>query len=444
MNYIRSNPIYSVALLVFVLVAITRLPFISNGFGGDPDAWRVWQAAENFAATWHYSPSRPPGYPLPEMTLGLLVKLGMARPEYLVGLTSILSGIAAALFYTLSKSLSDRGALTATFALAFTPTYFVASLNLMDYMWGLCAFLGSCLCMLRKHPYFSAALLGLAVACRATYAFCVIPLVLMLSWGNTPNRSTVIMAAKYCATSGLIGALFYLPLVSELGERLIKIPPSAIDVSRIVKNVTVGAFGIGGVFAVAMVGFVILLKRNIKSKKPLILSIPLALIYGVLFLRLPDESAYLLPAIVGFYLFAFPNIPKSIGYIAVLLLAASSLFGSVTKNGGGYAFIWDGPVFRDSEIQDRRDCLAEITRQHLTEPGSYVAAGPDMPQIEVRLGKELSDRVLYAVRQESGKLIDEEKGLIENATAIYALDSAADFQSLALPLIDTRLCDQAE
>jgi hypothetical protein len=56
--------------VVFAVVLLSRVPFVSPGLGVDPDAWRIVAASRFFVGTGMYTASRVPGYPV--------VELGMA------------------------------------------------------------------------------------------------------------------------------------------------------------------------------------------------------------------------------------------------------------------------------------------------------------------------------------------------------------------------------
>src|SRR5438874_7058046 len=64
---------FIILALVFYLV---RLPFINEGYGTDPDAWRVVMTAQHLLDTGQYFPSRLPGNPLHELVTTLFVPGG--------------------------------------------------------------------------------------------------------------------------------------------------------------------------------------------------------------------------------------------------------------------------------------------------------------------------------------------------------------------------------
>ncbi|MBL0103402.1 MAG: hypothetical protein IPP51_06330 [Bacteroidetes bacterium] len=55
-----------------LLVFVSRLPFLSAGFGLDGDSWSVSIAARLLHNTGEYVPSRLPGYPVHELLCSLM------------------------------------------------------------------------------------------------------------------------------------------------------------------------------------------------------------------------------------------------------------------------------------------------------------------------------------------------------------------------------------
>ena len=62
--------------LFFLAVLLSRLPFISDGYGLDGDSWAVALTARNIHDTGSYEASRLPGYPVQELLRGDLEFIG--------------------------------------------------------------------------------------------------------------------------------------------------------------------------------------------------------------------------------------------------------------------------------------------------------------------------------------------------------------------------------
>ena len=61
-----------ILILFFLGVLISRIFFIDNGYGLDPDAWRVASVSSAISTTKQYTASRLPGYPVQEISYALL------------------------------------------------------------------------------------------------------------------------------------------------------------------------------------------------------------------------------------------------------------------------------------------------------------------------------------------------------------------------------------
>src|SRR5215203_5799839 len=59
-----------------VVFYLARLPYINEGYGTDPDAWRVVMTAQHLWDKGQYFPSRLPGNPLHEYIVTLLLPGG--------------------------------------------------------------------------------------------------------------------------------------------------------------------------------------------------------------------------------------------------------------------------------------------------------------------------------------------------------------------------------
>ena len=61
MNF--SDRKYLPFFILFIVVFISRLPFLSAGYGVEEDSWGIALAAAHTALTGVYEPSRFPGHP---------------------------------------------------------------------------------------------------------------------------------------------------------------------------------------------------------------------------------------------------------------------------------------------------------------------------------------------------------------------------------------------
>ena len=79
----RAGAIDLTQPLAFALLAlayvVSRAPFISIGYGTDPDAWRVALSGLWLWDHHEFYPSRLPGYPVPEFASAAVIKGGRLR-----------------------------------------------------------------------------------------------------------------------------------------------------------------------------------------------------------------------------------------------------------------------------------------------------------------------------------------------------------------------------
>ena len=140
-----------------VLVFVTRLPFLSAGYGMDPDAWRVATIAHYLAHSGVYVASRLPGYPVQEFVSSLLSRGG---PLALNPATAFCSALAVFFFILILRTLGCRDALLAGFALACLPVVYISSTISMDYIWALAFLLGATYMTLGRRPWLAGIFLG--------------------------------------------------------------------------------------------------------------------------------------------------------------------------------------------------------------------------------------------------------------------------------------------
>ncbi len=137
----RRTLIFQVVLLA-VVVFLSRVPFLRNGLGTDPDAWRVANTARSIALSGMYSYSRPPGYPFQEIFYSLMWN---ASPILFNAVSAIFSVVAFVFFALILSRINCRRPIFGAMALVFIPVVFINSTTSMDYVWALAFILGTLL-----------------------------------------------------------------------------------------------------------------------------------------------------------------------------------------------------------------------------------------------------------------------------------------------------------
>ncbi len=392
------------------VVVATRLPFLGHGYGEDPDSWRAIIAAQHLLDTGRYVPSRPPGYPLPEYVDAVMLWAGLGSSFWIGMLSAVLCGVAAALTFALLQPLGTGKAVVGGAALAFTPQVFVASISAMDFMWGLSFFLAAALCVTRNR-WWAAVFLGLAIASRPTYAVAALPLVVLCIGFDVHRLRTqwksIVLPLIF---SAVIALAFFAPAIISTGSGLLAILDAGSDRwLRVAYQGSIGMFGIGGFLGVAVMSVYALIKfreaPKVNAPHMDTFAFTTIAVWGLLFIRLPHDAAYLIPALVGLYWLLCRYVDEVVLLWAMVALLAEACFvGHVDSQTRKLGFA--GPVIRAVQEQDERRCVADLVRDELgRSPDLYIITGVLRPQLLLEVG---SDRLLYTVRSEDGRLIDTE------------------------------------
>jgi hypothetical protein len=340
--------------LLALAVAATRAPFLSPGYGTDTDAWKLAYAARFIATQGHYLASRLPGYPIQELVSALAWKGG---PLALNGLSALFSVLATVLLFVAARRLRLRHAALITLAFAFTPAVYVGSVSAMDYLWAAAFLMGALVLALDGRAALAGVALGLATGSRITSAMFLPPLALVLAC-RTPAlrlRRTVVLAL----TAGLTGAACYVPAYLTYGARFLSYyepqgprrsvveflagmlhpAPGAFGPIFVAGQATVGVFGAlgGAAVGVCVLGVLIELVRRTPGAVPraeapaplLLLGLVLGVVLPlVLYLRLPSDEGYLIPAVpfLLLVLAALAN-PRLVRATCLLLMASPFVLG---------------------------------------------------------------------------------------------------------------------
>jgi hypothetical protein len=309
-------------VVLALVVAVSRLPFLSAGYGTDTDTWKLAHAAHAIARTGRYEASRLPGYPVQEWVSAALWRGG---PVALNGVTALFSVAAALLLARLFRRSGARSGWPAALAFAFVPAVYVGSTAAIDYLWAVAFLLGAWLAALGGRPLATGVLLGLAVGSRITSACFLLPLGIVL-WHAVPARRVRAVATAAIA-GAVLGALPYVPVLLRYGPGFLSyydpyngeqhsvwafvsgmLHPGApaFPPLLIAGQATVGVWGIVGCVAVAVA---LLLAWRDRAAPPAARALPpparamawawtVAIVLVVaLYVRLPHDEGYLIPAV---------------------------------------------------------------------------------------------------------------------------------------------------
>jgi hypothetical protein len=306
------------AALLFLIVLLTRWPFLGPGFGSDATAWRIAGAAREIARTGHYEASRFPGAPVVEIADSALLRLGPWALPWAVVLWGAIGVVA---FYVTLCRLGMRGCFWAALALAFTPVFWINTTDAMDYAWALGLALVALAFAVHGRASLAGLALGLAVGCRIATAVLVVPIGLLLA-----GRGHV----RFVLAFMLFGALALAPSFLTYGTRFL----SGYEFGRVpwiyvIKGATRDVWGVIGSVVVAVATVAALFRVRAVPRRELAAVSLGILLTGAIYLRHPHEGAYLLPVVPFVILLLSRSLPQAAMASLAVLLAVSALFFDV-------------------------------------------------------------------------------------------------------------------
>lgn len=408
--------------ITVLFILLTRLPWIGAGYGADPDAYRVVNAARQIAETGVYNASRLPGFPLYEYIVAYTP--AKTNPFFSNALTALGSCIASVFFVLILRWFQVKSYLLLTLAFALTPVVYIHSTGTMDYMMAMMFVLGATYFAITRRFYIAGLFLGLAIGCRITSGAMLLPIV---AWMLMDDRSVAGQRRMLtlCGTTLIVGGVCFLPVFYRYGMGFLthydtgSYPPASLVIGRGTVKVW-GVLGSLGLAALCCIAPFKTLKKDISSlraQRGLIVCSMAVAIYLLAFLWLPQDGAYLIP-IIPFVLLAVGLIvpPYAIRWLTSALIC-SSLFIGVDREGVTLA----GPIVRDHWNRlDRHQEVERITEavERLTSPAVIVAGGR-LPQISERLGsyQQQSHEYIYLI-----ETADSYERYLEAGRTVYFLE----------------------
>lgn len=314
-------------------VLLTRLPWVGAGYGEHADNWRIALAARHIATTGVYEASRFPGYPVQEYVCSWFWRTGPLG----FNLLDAFFCAAAALFFALiclEYGMADWW--IAALALAFVPVLYVNSVSSKDFPWALALLLASWWCAMRKKPVWTGVLLGLAMGCRITSGAAALPIALILIDG-ADNR----VAIRRVLVTGLVSAAIviavFAPVYARYGTGFFNFYaehgfPAPLEIAARMSLEVWGLLGLLGIcIALASALLPSAAPRPVVSSRHLLAWAAMLIIYAIAFFCLPDEAAYLIPAIPFTLLLLWRIAPRWIFQLCCGLIVLSPF---VTWHGG--------------------------------------------------------------------------------------------------------------
>lgn len=362
--------------LLFIAVLASRLPFLGNGFGSDPDAWRIAMSGLHFLQDGVYQVSRFPGYPIAEFLNAPLVVISPSASNLM---SAFLSACSALLMAQIGREISVPRPLSAALFFSFIPVVWQISTTTMDHIWALFFFLLSFSLYLRERRLLASLSMGLAFACRITYApLALIPLLLEFGFAKSLLQKKNILYLISCAG---FAVFFFSPVLFTYGSQFLTYYSGSVPWKIQLWKISVGVWGIIGL---PLAGVLVWsLSRLPNSQRKWILALPI-FYFLLIFLKLPEDPAYLVPALVFLTWLGFsglpPQMPKSITQGLLLLSFLSGVLFYVHKDG----FHWGGPLIWDQAEKNRQLNLVRKIESKVESksPNSVIQVGYLLPWLE--------------------------------------------------------------
>ncbi len=373
-------PLVALALVVF----ISRVPFVSNGYGVDADCYRVVQVGRKLLATGVYEPSRFPGYPIQEIATAYVLQFGPAAAN---AISAFLSAVAAVYFALFVRELGVKWWLAGGAALAFIPAIYVQSVSTSDLAWALGFACGGLYYGVRGKPIAAGIMIGLATGCRLTMITAVLPISVLL-WPRVPKASRIKSIVLLSVVSGVVAAIAFLPLFTRYGLDFISYnnhgrPPLSLAIRRATTN----CWGKVG-FVAIIIGSIVALCRLARGVATLdehpkrfpsdFLALGLGLALNIApFIQIPYETGYLTPAMPYFAALLFLLLSSRQCLFVCLMLLVSS-FVDFGKTGFRPGLIFDDAAVRKANGRHIDMVIKEAKR---LPPHSSILAGWWQPMI---------------------------------------------------------------
>ncbi|HWP31512.1 MAG TPA: hypothetical protein VNK96_07305 [Fimbriimonadales bacterium] len=322
----KIHPVFFDILLGSIVLA-SRIPFLFVGYGTDNDAWALARAARHIALTGQYEASRLPGFPLQEYITAFVWQSGPVAVNFL---TALFSAICVSFFSACARKYGLRDYFLVALSFAFIPTVYISSASGMDYMWAMAFLMISFYAVLSGNSFYGGAALGLATGARLTSIIFLLPYLILLFAHSEKSRFQrgfeFIAVALVTSFACFIPVMLRYPNFEFLsyyetfgaGKRTFldflggfvnpNLPFSPLF---LLGQATVGVWGIIGsiVLSVTLVIALVrwILRQKIEdSRKEVANPVPkidifvwllVIFLVWVLYLRLPHDEGYLIPAL---------------------------------------------------------------------------------------------------------------------------------------------------
>jgi hypothetical protein len=322
-------------VFLFVIVFISRLPFLSAGYGVEEDSWGIALAAFHTKCTGIYEPSRLPGHPFQEFIFSTLWGAG---PILFNASCAFFSTISAVFFALILKHLKFKQFFLAAIAFAFVPVYYISSTYTIDFAWTEAFILMAFYFLLKNKYILCGVLIGLAIGCRVTSGVMLIPFMIII-WQDD-FKLNMQRLWKMLIPMTVVSIALFIPIIRQFGFSFFMYydqfpyPPF----TKVMYKMIIGVFGFIGTLSLIVFLFNALFNKKNQwpgegfdyslDKKIILASTIIIGLYIISYFRLPQKSGYMIPVLpFVILLFGYYLNRKNFRWLCWSFIISSFLFG---------------------------------------------------------------------------------------------------------------------
>lgn len=335
-NQKSKNYFYFSSILTFIFFLSV---FFNSNIGSDWDSYALIGTYENFIKNGIYIPSRPPGFPIYEILIGLCVvigeSLGVNFEQIILLFQFILLINFNFLIYCFFKK-TEHSNWIIYLIISFSPIYIISGLSAIDYIFGnffgfLAIYLAMYLDDQKYNTFFIILSLVLSISARLSNLIYLLVVILYIYIKKKDFKKSIAIIFYSLIVTSLIYTISYNNLFnfytssgiySNWSDMLCVVNLTNTDhdlINRLGRFVLKQIPFLGGLGSLIFISIFIKLRYDIKENNFYLFLI--FLFFELSFLRLPTEEGHLLPAFIAFMLL----INKSKNKIIPILLISVML-----------------------------------------------------------------------------------------------------------------------
>ncbi len=341
MNKIRNSTYFIFSCVVSLILFIPNL--IKSTIGSDWDSYALIGTFYNYDLVGLYTPSRPPGFPIYELIVGIIFKVlrkgSLLSPEQ--GLLIFQFFLVITLNFIVYRFInkSDQKNYLFYLLIVFSPIYLISGGSVIDYFLG--AIFGFLAIYMVLHKYSSnyiyaylAVLLSLSIGIRLSNAIFLVAILLYITIYKKNYTLSIYTAVLTMLLSCFIYLPFYANLYSFYTVNNIYNSPSEMICLLNLTNTDhtfidrLGRFVLKQINFFGVIGFVLFLMliKNARTKitENNFIFFIIFILFQFSFLRLPTEEGHLLPAFIS-VLLIFSNMKNFNSKILIATLTFTFL-----------------------------------------------------------------------------------------------------------------------